>query len=220
MLTLLTVLILTGAFGVLTGAGGSHPDAALAVVALVLLSVPVMAYADLSGTAESGARSPFLSALVFALVAPVYFGLLPHSLTEVLALAPGAQAPLRFVVEFGLMAYVPLALMMIPVIRLFGSGRPSMPGAVPAGWLYQGVAVLMVGVISLIAVAASGIIGFSNAPEITGLVSTGYASNQNVADPTVWSQVGERLAPFWFVGMLMSVFALAWGQLGSGRMEA
>ena len=200
VLTLVTLLVITAALEVFAQAQGPSGTLKVSIPVLCAVAMPWAAWFDLSGRADSGARTPFLAAVVFSLAAPLYFGLLPHNLVAIIGLGAGAPGPVRFAAEFGIMVFAPLALMVAPAVRLFVAGRPRMSvrGA-PAGWLYQALAVLMVGFLSLVYVAASGI----------GGIETAAASVSGV-----WGDSARALVPLWFTGMLLAVFALAWGQVG------
>ena len=168
---------------------------------LACMCLPWMAWLDVSGQSSTGARTPFLAAVLFAVTGPLYFGLLPVNLAGVIAHGQGAAAPLRFAAEFGLMMFAPAGLMAAPAIRLFTMGQVRRDfTATTSLWMYQGLAVLMVGILSLIFVASAGISGIEHiaADPVTG----------------VWREGVQVLVPLWYLGMLFSVFALAWGQLG------
>ena len=200
MLTLVTLLVITAALEVFGQAQGPSGTLKVSIPVLCAVAMPWAAWFDLSGRTDSGARTPFLAAVVFSLAAPLYFGLLPHNLVAIIGLGAGAPGPVRFAAEFGIMVFAPLALMVAPAVRLFVAGRPRMSvQRAPAGWLYQALAVLMVGFLSLVYVAASGI----------GGIETAAASVSGV-----WGDSARALVPLWFTGMLLAVFALAWGQVG------
>ena len=198
MFSLVALLVVSAAPGLLDNGTGPFR---LIIPLLACICIPWAAWVDVSGQSSAGMRTPFLAAVVFAVAAPLYFGLLPANLAWVLAHGQGAAAPVRFAAEFGLMMFAPFGLMAAPAVRLFIGGPVRREfGALPATSFYQALAVLMAGVFSLIFVASAGIGG------IGGIAD----------DPVsgIWRESVQVMVPIWYIGMLLSVFALAWGQLG------
>ena len=215
MFSLVALIVVTVSAGVLGGSSSGdfycvsspgHPCGPFLIIISMLacLCIPWLAWLDLSGRTSTGARTPFLSAIIFAVAGPLYFGLLPANLAGVIAHGQLASAPLRFAAEFGLMMFAPLGLMVAPAVRLLAGGPLRRDfTAVQGGWMYQSLTVLMVGLMSLLFVASAGIGGIDSiaTDPLTG----------------VWRDSVRVLVPMWFVGMLLAQFALAWGQLGEGN---
>ena len=209
MFSLVALLVVTVSSGIGTSGGfycvesPTRPCGPFLLITpmLACLCIPWLAWLDVSGQSSSGARTPFLSAILFAVAGPMYFGLLPANLAGVIEHGQSAAGPLRFAAEFALMMFAPLGLMFAPAVRIVAGGtiRRDLT-AIQGGWMYQSLTVLMVGVISLLLVASTGIGGIDTiaTDPLTG----------------VWRDSVRVLVPMWFIGMLLSVFALAWGQLG------
>lgn len=205
MVTLIAILSLTFFAGFLNDgdAGAYRILLPLATAACI----PWAAWLDLSGLSETGAKSPFVSALLMAVAAPIYMGLLPSNVANIIAVGEGAPGPLRFGVEFSVMLFAPLSLIGVPVIRLFVPARWSNVnyGAFPSSRLYQALAVLFLGLMALV-YAANPALNVEGIFESLGM-STGAG---------VWRQTAPIMVPIWLVGTLFSTFALAWGQLAEG----
>lgn len=210
MRTVMGILLLAGLLEVFASTTTAWVNARMFLPVILVAFIPWLAAADLAEESATSTASPFMSSLAFAVGGPVYFALLPFSIEKVLLLGQSADAPIRFAAEFGVMVFTPIALILAPVVRIFLVGRPPVPSInMPAAWLWQGFTVLMLGIISLIMVAATGIDGLEMATAKIEAVDRLELTSSNI-----WGQVIRALLPMWFFGMLLSIFALAWGQLG------
>ena len=214
MVTLIAVLSLVFFTGEFTGVEGSLVRLLLPILSCAVL--PWTAWLDLSGFAESGARTPFISAVIYSIAAPVFYGTMADSMSVVMALGVGEPGAIRFLAEFFVMLYAPLSLMLAPCIRITVLGgqygvrgvRPSMALVdLTAIRLYQALGVLMIGVMCFALVLNNAFAGIETFSELH------LTENEGVF---TWRQTVPIMVPLYWVGAVFSMFALAWGQFGHG----